>query len=268
MHRAGLARGWWLIRARVALLVASLAAVVIAAVSLTAAAEPADIGSIDAADATFVPSESSGQRPTSGQVDDPVSRVGDGEGGAGSAVDEGIAHERRVAAGPTVPDIPRSSAQLSGAQEGVLVPVRLRVEALDVDAPLDASGVREDGLMEIPDDGDRAAWYRYGATAGSGTGSVVLAGHVDTPEGLGAMAALLEVSLGALVEVEMSDGSVVMYEVMGRETIAKDDLPSDDIFDREGPERLTLITCGGPWRASESSYRDNVVVVATPVDER
>ena len=95
----------------------------------------------------------------------------------------------------------------------------------------------------------------------------MLAGHVDTAEGLGAMAALREVSLGARVEVEMSDGSLITYEVMGRETIAKDELPSDDIFDRSGPARLTLITCGGPWRASESSYRDNVVVVATPVNQ-
>ncbi len=259
MHRAGWARGLWLIRVRVAVLMASLAAVVFATVSLTAAAEPVDIGTIDIADATFVPSESSGQRPTSGRVDDPASHELD---------PDLTALEERAAAGPTVPDVPRTSARLSEVQVGEISPVRLRVESVGLDAPLDATGVRDDGLMEIPDDGDRAGWYRYGATPGSDVGSAVLAGHVDTAEGLGAMAALREVSLGALVEVEMSDGSLLTYEVQGRETVAKDDLPSDDIFDRGGAERLTLITCGGPWRASESSYRDNVVVVATPVNQR
>lgn len=259
MHRAGWAHGLWLIRARVAVLLASLAAVVFATVSLTAAAEPADIGTIDVAEATFVPGESSGQRPTSGRAEDLAPHGSD---------PEAAAVEQRAAAGPTVPDVPRTSADLSEAQKGEISPVRLQVESVGLDAPLDPTGVRDDGLMEIPDDGDRAAWYRYGATPGDEAGSAVLAGHVDTTEGLGAMAALREVSVGALVEVEMSDGSVLSYEVMGRETIAKDDLPSDDIFNRSGPARLTMVTCGGPWRASESSYRDNVVVVATPVDQR
>lgn len=259
MHRAGWARGLWLIRARVAVLLASLAAVVFATVSLTAAAEPADIGTIDIAEATFVPSDNSGQRPASGQADDPASQ---------DPGPEATSVEHRAAAGPTVPDVPRTSAELSEVHRGEISPVRLQVESVGLDAPLDATGVRDDGLMEIPDDGDRAGWYRYGANPGNEAGSAVLAGHVDTAEGLGAMAALREVSLGALVQVEMSDGSILSYEVMGRETVAKDDLPSDDIFDRHGPARLTMITCGGPWRASESSYRDNVVVVATPVDQR
>lgn len=270
MHRAGWVRGLWLIRARLALLVASLVAVVVATVSLTAAGEPQDIGSIDVrgdatAGATYMPSDTENQRPTSGQVADRVApdtgNVEDGQDAEAMEVSSG-------ATGFTVPDVPRTSAQLSDTHRAEVIPARLRVETVNLDAPLDATGVRDDGLMEIPDDGTRAGWYQYGANAGSGSGSVVLAGHVDTQEGLGAMAALREVSVGALVEVEMADGSVITYEVKGRETIAKNELPSDEIFARTGPERLTLITCGGPWRASESSYRDNVVVVATPVDQR
>ncbi len=94
----------------------------------------------------------------------------------------------------------------------------------------------------------------------------MLAGHVDSKEGLGAMAALREVDLGALVTVDMADGTTATYEIIGRETISKDELPTAEIFDRSGPERLTLITCGGPWRAEASSYRDKVVVVAMPVE--
>lgn len=164
------------------------------------------------------------------------------------------------------PQASRSQASLSRGGTQKSVPVRLLVDDVGLDAPLDPTGVRKDGLMEIPDDGDRAGWYQYGPSPGAGSGSVVLAGHVDTSEGLGSMAALRDVDLGVVVRVEMSDGSTSRYEIVGRETIEKDDLPTAEIFDRGGPERLTMITCGGPWRSEASSYRDNVVVVAVPLD--
>jgi len=202
--------------------------------------EPDDIGSTDLVAA-------SDYEPT-----EPQARVG--------------TDKRRTQAAFAVSDESRSQASVSSKGGDGTVPIRLRVGDVDLDAPLDATGVRDDGLMEIPDDGDRAGWYRYGPAPGSGAGSVVLAGHVDTNEGLGAMAALREVDLGAVVTVEMADGSSASYEIVGRETVAKDDLPTAEIFDRIGPERLTMITCGGPWRSEASSYRDNVVVVATPLD--
>ena len=36
-------------------------------------------------------------------------------------------------------------------------------------------------------------------------------------------------------------------------------------FRRDGPPRLTLLTCGGPFLEEYGSYRDNVVVVAEPL---
>src|SRR5690606_36706803 len=42
------------------------------------------------------------------------------------------------------------------------VPVQLQVGAIDLDVPLDAVGVQDDGQMQIPEDADRAGWYRFG----------------------------------------------------------------------------------------------------------
>lgn len=190
--------------------------------------------------------------------------IGSTDVASGSATT--VAAAETTAPAPSIPDTSRSRALVSSPGDDASVPVRLRVDDVALDAPLDSTGVRDDGLMEIPDDGDRAGWYRYGPAPGSGEGSVVLAGHVDTKEGLGVMAALRDVELGALVRVDMSDGTTATYEIVGRKTIAKDALPTAEIFERDGPERLTMITCGGPWRPEASSYRDNVVVVATPVD--
>ena len=42
-------------------------------------------------------------------------------------------------------------------------------------------------------------------------------------------------------------------------------LPVDVLVSRDGPPRLTLVTCGGPFLPDVGGYRDNVVVVAEPV---
>ncbi len=235
-------------------LLVSVFLVAAAGFGIVSAGQPDDIGTTDMAKTT----QAATTAEAAPKNDVPTEKA--------SPAPYSVDDETRAAAAPAVPSNPRSLASASRAGSQVSVPVRLRVEDVALDAPLDATGVRDDGLMQIPDDGDRAGWYRYGPAPGVGKGSVVLAGHVDTKEGPGAMAALRDVDLGALVSVDMADGTKATYEIIGRETIAKDDLPTAEIFDRSGPERLTLITCGGPWRSEASSYRDNVVVVATPVD--
>jgi hypothetical protein len=54
---------------------------------------------------------------------------------------------------------------------------------------------------------------------------------------------------------------------VGRRFAAGDEqaLPLDALFRRDGPPRLTLVTCGGPFLPEVGGYRDNVVVVAEPV---
>jgi sortase (surface protein transpeptidase) len=91
----------------------------------------------------------------------------------------------------------------------------------------------------------------------------VIAGHVDDREqGLGAMAPLRDAAVGDEVVVTDAAGTPTSWRFVSREIIEKQVLPLDRLFAREGPPRLTLITCGGPFLAEFGSYRDNVVVVA------
>ena len=57
-------------------------------------------------------------------------------------------------------------------------PVRVRVAALGVDAPVVAAGVAADGQLELPADAATVAWFIGGAVPGD-SGSAVLAAHVD-----------------------------------------------------------------------------------------
>ncbi|MGY1833270.1 class F sortase [Geodermatophilus sp. SYSU D01180] len=162
------------------------------------------------------------------------------------------------APGPAVRDAAPAPAP------AVVPPVRLRVPALGVDAPVDPAGVAGDGQMALPGDVARAGWYRFGPAPGA-PGSAVLAGHVDDAgQGLGALAPLHSAEPGQEVLVTDAAGATSRWRVVARELLDKQALPVDLLFTREGPPRLTLVTCGGPFLPDVGGYRDNVVVVAEP----
>lgn len=166
----------------------------------------------------------------------------------------------------SVPAAPaRRSASLADLPEPAPAPLRLRVPSVDLDVPLDAVGVARDGQMEVPEDADRAGWYRHGPAPGTTRGSAVVAGHVDDRSGPGAFLALTEAQKGDEIEVELEDGTTATYRVVSRVTVAKPELAVDDLFRRTGPPTLQLVTCTGDWSPQTRRYTDNLVITAEPV---
>ena len=144
-------------------------------------------------------------------------------------------------------------------------PVGLRIDKLDVDAPVDAYGVdQRTGEMAVPDNATDVAWYQFGPRPGE-AGSAVLAAHVDlASSGPGVFFNLRTLNEGDDVVVSYEDGSEASFRVVARVTYEKDELPLDVIFSREGPPVLTLITCGGGFNSNIARYDSNVVVYAVP----
>ena len=54
------------------------------------------------------------------------------------------------------------------------------------------------------------------------------------------------------------------YVVADVERVDKTRLPTAQLFARDGPPLLTLITCGGEFDRAAGHFRDNVVVRARP----
>ncbi|MFW6033770.1 MAG: class F sortase [bacterium] len=161
-------------------------------------------------------------------------------------------------------DVGRSPASPPPVAE-VDEPARVRVDGARIDAEVVPVGVADDGQMELPEHPDVVGWYRHGPAPGDGSGSAVLAGHVDSIEhGLGQLARLREAEVGDEVSVRTADGRDVRYAVVSVERTPKVRLPADDIFRRDGDQQLVLITCGGEFDRSSSSYADNIVVTAVP----
>jgi sortase (surface protein transpeptidase) len=138
------------------------------------------------------------------------------------------------------------------------------VPDLSIGAPIRPVGVRGDGAVDVPEDGDEVGWYRFGTPPGSASGSAVLVGHRDTrAEGPGLLYPIGDLEPGSQIDVVLDDWTTVVYRVVSRESFVKQVLPTDELFREDGDPVLTIITCGGPFTPGEG-YRDNVVVTAVP----
>ncbi|WP_406729334.1 class F sortase [Streptomyces sp. GD-15H] len=144
-------------------------------------------------------------------------------------------------------------------------PQRVLVRDVGLDARIRPVGVTGQGAMVVPADAAVAGWYRFGPAPGSTRGSAVLVGHVDSDTGdLGEFAALYDVHTGDEVEVRRAGAEPVVYRVVSRSTMPKNELPSST-FRRTGDPVLTLVTCAPPFVPERGGYLANLVVTAEPL---
>jgi hypothetical protein len=163
---------------------------------------------------------------------------------------------------PTPPVSRKSSAPTVAR---AVTPTGLRVPKLKLVATVVPVGVDDKGDFAVPPSIDRVGWYRYGPDFAAESGSIVIAGHVDSAtQGKGAFFALGSLVPGDPIVLTGEDGAKREFEVVARERFTKTKIPLDRYFARDGKPRLTLITCGGPFDATTRHYRDNVVVTAVP----
>jgi len=145
----------------------------------------------------------------------------------------------------------------------VAPPARIRLPSLGVDTAVVAVGVDARGEMAVPEDVRETGWYRFGPAPGSAAGSSVVSGHVDDKvQGRGAFYRLVDLAVGDPVVVTTAAGADLAFRVSAVRRIPKSTLPVDELFARDGPPHLTLVTCGGTFDRALGSYRDNVVVTA------
>jgi len=166
-------------------------------------------------------------------------------------------------------DANQGAAKQGGAEQGAAPPappapvvgVRLPGDRTATVVPVTAT----QGALAVPDDPSVLGWWSTGARPGSGVGSVVVDGHVDSArDGLGVFAALRALTVGQRVEVVDQAGRRWSYRVTGRRSYPKTALADSDVFDQSVSERLVLVTCGGVFDRVTRHYADNVVVYARP----
>ncbi|MGK5684096.1 class F sortase [Actinoplanes sp. URMC 104] len=169
------------------------------------------------------------------------------------------------ASSASAPSVAPSRSATRGARDlpaAVTMPTRVTIGDLDVDAPIDPAGVARDRELRIPEDPSRLGWWIGSARPGEPTGTVLIAGHVDTAaDGRGALFELENLKMGARIQVR-SGATTHEYRAVARRSYVKSRLPAD-LFRPATSPRLVLITCGGDFH--DGAYSHNVVLYAEPV---
>lgn len=142
--------------------------------------------------------------------------------------------------------------------------VRVRIPALGVDAPILQMGVDAAGVMEIPQSASTVAWYGFTALPGS-SGNAVMAGHVTWGGARAVFYQLQNLRPGDAIDVQTGDGGI-RYAVQRTYLVRPEEADIANIIGpRDGPQTLTLITCGGTFDSSAREYDHRVIVFATRI---
>lgn len=154
-------------------------------------------------------------------------------------------------------------------QDAVLLaaPARLRIDRLSVDADLVTLGIDvETGNMAAPDGPDLIGWYDFTGRPGAGSGNAVFAGHRDwSGQGPAIFADLEQLESGDVVDIELTEGSLVRYRVMAAETYPVGELDMREILAQTDEETITLITCAGEFLDADYTERHIVRAVRSEV---
>ena len=148
--------------------------------------------------------------------------------------------------------------------QGALLPARLSIPAVGIDARIEQVGTREDGTMGTPQDFKNVAWYALGAKPGE-AGNAVFAGHVNNAlTRSGVFENLAKVRTGDYVTVSDAQGKSLVYKVSDIASYPANEAPAASIFATSGPSQLVLITCDGDWVSAERTYEKRLVIFAKP----
>lgn len=163
----------------------------------------------------------------------------------------------------------RESASPSGTSYiNAELPIRLRIPALNIGARILPVGTDRQRNVAVPTSIDDVGWYRFGVSVGTTQGSTVLVAHRDGRiGGEGVFYDLGQLQRNDRIIVTDSGGRHWQYRVVSRELVSKSKfaVQAEDFFERTGPHRLTLITCGGAYIRDAGGYQSNVIVTALPV---
>lgn len=141
---------------------------------------------------------------------------------------------------------------------GPVVPVRLRIPALNLDTNVEQVGVRN-GLMDVPSNVWNAGWLNSSPRPGD-IGNAVLAGHKDSTQRGAIFYDLYKLNVGDKIYVSDEGGYELIFEVTDKQTYLTQDAPLNRIFGPTADRQLNLITCEGNFLPNQLTYDKRLIV--------
>jgi sortase (surface protein transpeptidase) len=176
---------------------------------------------------------------------------------------------------PAAPATGGAGAAAPAAATGPIVPVRLAIPRIGVDAAVGSRGTQRYtnpftgkavSGYGVPESMRTVSWWSDGPRPGSGRMAVLL-GHTQVG-GYGVFNQLIRLRDGDPVTLTSSDGSVLRLTVLGAPVTGLDKSTSalaDALNGHPAGADIALVTCGGPFDESARQSEDNDVVFARVV---
>jgi len=142
----------------------------------------------------------------------------------------------------------------------------LRIPAIGVAAPVIRLGLNPDGSLQVPAGAEETGYWSGGPLPG-GRGAAVIAGHVDSRGGPAVFHRLGQLRPGDEISFAGRGAGAreARFVVRRVERHAKDDFPTDAVYEQTAEPTLRLITCAGRFDAGSGHYDDNLIVFAALV---
>lgn len=155
-----------------------------------------------------------------------------------------------------------ASGQPSASTGGA---ARLVIAKIGVNAPVDSVGLDSSGAMDVPRGWDDVGWFTGGSIPGQ-PGLALIDGHLDSTTGPAVFWHLAQLHPGDQIVVISDSGKRTTFRVNGSGSVPAGNSDwSAGVFQRSGPARLILVTCGGTWDRAAHQYRQRLVIDATVV---
>ncbi len=153
----------------------------------------------------------------------------------------------------------KSTSSPPQASVNVSAPSQLTIPKLSIQAPIEKTGLTNDGQMGVPDNGNDVAWFEPGTKPGN-EGNAVIAGHVDDKEGPAVFYNLHKLDKGDEIFVSDESGNVLTFVVTNKEAYPREDAPLREIFGPTFDHQLNLITCTGLFDRQNKTHEGRLVV--------
>ncbi len=141
---------------------------------------------------------------------------------------------------------------------------RLRIPALNIDAPLVPVGLSPEGEVGSPPGPHLVGWYNLSPPPGS-PGNSILAGHVDWQNQTAVFWDLRKIMPGEIIQIYYPDRPPVNFKVQWVRRYTPEEAPIDEIFESLYQPTLTLITCEGIFDPVTRNYSLRLVVRAQAI---
>ncbi len=164
---------------------------------------------------------------------------------------------------------PGPVGELPGSVRAGVIPVALRIKAVDIDAPVEQQQI-VDGVMLDPSGPFVVSWYQETGRLGE-VNNVVMSGHLDYWDvGEAVFYDVWKLEPGQIIQVLGQNDEVYEFEVDWVRNFTIDELTpeviQEEIVGATNVETITLITCGGPFDYQAGEYEERIVIRGTRVD--